>query len=62
MLLLVNRRYPALGPVFGAIMGIALIVLGVATSQTMLVVWGVPSVVLAGVRETHQRRVRGARR
>jgi uncharacterized membrane protein len=55
MLLLINRRYPALGAVLGIIAALAFLAIGVATSHSMLVVMGVVSIVLSIARTTKRR-------
>jgi hypothetical protein len=54
MILLVNRCYPALGPIVGAFVGLMMMVAGVLLGSTMMVVWGAPSVALGCLRAVHQ--------
>jgi hypothetical protein len=57
MLLLINRRYPALGAVLGVIAALTFIAIGVATTRSLLVVMGAFSLVLAVARTRARRTV-----
>jgi hypothetical protein len=56
MLLLINRRYPALGAVLSMIAAVAFITIGVVTAQWAVVAMGVLSVVISIARAGHRRR------
>jgi cobalamin synthase len=56
MLLLLNRRYPAVAAVLGAISGVAFIIIGIASNSSALVLFSALSVVLAIVRTAHRHR------
>lgn len=56
MILLVNRRYPAFGPLFGAFVGLVTVVAGVLLGSAMMIVWGAPSIALGGIRVAHHLR------
>jgi len=61
MILLINHRYPALGPIVGAFVGLIMMVAGVLLGSTMMVVWGAPSVALGCLRAVQQVRQSEAR-
>jgi hypothetical protein len=56
MLLLINRRYPALGAALGAIAAVTFIVVGVAARQPVSVVMGVISLAISIARAGRRRR------
>jgi uncharacterized membrane protein len=56
MLLLINRRYPALGAVLSVIAAVGFMTIGVVTSQWAVVAMGVLSVVISIARTGHRRR------
>jgi hypothetical protein len=56
MLLLINRRYPALGAVLGVIAAATFIVIGVAAKQPAPVVMGVISLAISIARAGRRRR------
>jgi hypothetical protein len=56
MLLLINRRYPALGAVLGVVAALIFIAIGVETSRTMLVVMGAISILLSVARTAQRQR------
>jgi hypothetical protein len=55
MLLLINRRYPALGAVLSVIAAVGFMTIGVVTAQWAVVAMGVLSVVISIARTGHRR-------
>jgi hypothetical protein len=56
MLLLINRRYPALGTVLGIIAAVTSIAIGMATARSAFVVMGALSLALSIGRTAHRQR------
>jgi uncharacterized membrane protein len=56
MLLLINRRYPALGTVLGIIAAVTFIAIGMATARSTFVVMGALSLALSIGRAAHRQR------
>jgi hypothetical protein len=54
MLLLINRPYPVLAAVLGAIASLTFIAIGVASAHTLMIGMGAVSLALSAVRMTHR--------
>jgi hypothetical protein len=54
MLLLINRRYPVLGAILGAIASLAFIAIGVTSAHPLMIVMGAVSLALSAVRMAHR--------
>lgn len=54
MLLLINRRYPILAAVLGAIASLAFIAIGITSSHALMIGMGAVSLALSAVRMTHR--------
>jgi hypothetical protein len=58
MLLLINRRYPVLAAILGAIASLTFIAIGVTSAHALMIGMGAVSLALSAVRMTHQFRPR----
>jgi hypothetical protein len=61
MLLLINRRYPVLAAVLGAIASLAFIAIGITSAHTLMIVMGAISLALSAVRMSHRSRLHTSR-